>query len=269
VIINNVNMLCFEKVLFTRCNLHNFSKRPRFLCTLIVCSIVILHGCSSDLGPAGIVHSDRSYGGGSGVYIGNGYILTNHHVAENIPGKSDLFSLATKDLLFKSIDIPIEKVLFSNRDIELALVRLARPVENSHGYARICLSKTPVKKGDYLTIISSPHGYFPPETASVVITDDRARMYPDSDSSMSTSKRTFTIVGLVSDYKTTSVAPGSSGGAVLNKKGELVGLVWGRNLLKNGDVEAWITPVSAWPDQLKKIDISDNDRQIIFGMFCN
>ena len=249
--------------------MHNFRKYLCPLYSLLICSFFIFHGCSHDLGPAGVVHSDKSYGGGSGVYIGNGYMLTNYHVAENIPGKSDLFSLATKDLLFKSIDIPIEKVLFSNRDIELALVRLTRPVENSHACAKICLSRTPVKNGDYLTVISSPHGYFPPETVSVVITDDRARMYPDSDPSTSTSKRTFTIVGLVSDHKTTLVAPGSSGGAVLNKKGELVGLVWGRNLLKNGDVEAWITPVSAWPDQLKKIDISDNDRQTILGMFCN
>jgi S1-C subfamily serine protease len=215
------------------------------------------------------VHSDKSYGGASGVYIGNGYMLTNYHVAERIPDKADLFSLSTNDFFPKSIDIPIEKVLFSNRDIELALVRLTRPVENSHTCAKICLSRTPAKNGDYLTIISSPHGYFPPETVSVVITDDQASMYPASDSSTSTSKRVITIVGLVSDHKTTLVAPGSSGGAVLNKKGELVGLVWGRKLLKNGNVEAWITPVSAWPDQLNRVDISDNDKQTLLGLFCN
>jgi hypothetical protein len=215
------------------------------------------------------VHSDKSYGGASGVYIGNGYMLTNYHVAERIPDKADLFSLSTNDFFPMSVDIPIEKVLFSNRDIELALVRLTRPVENSHACAKICLSRIPVKNGDYLTIISSPHGYFPPESVSVVVTDDQARMYPASDSSTSTSKRVITIVGLVSDHKTTLVAPGSSGGAVLNKKGELVGLVWGRNLLKNGNVEAWITPVSAWPDQLNKLGISDNDKQTILGMFCN
>jgi hypothetical protein len=217
------------------------------------------------------VHSDKSYGGASGVYIGNGYMLTNYHVAERIPDKADLFSLSANDFFPMSIDIPIEKVLFSNRDIELALVRLTRPVENSHACAKICLSRIPVKNGDYLTIISSPHGYFPPESVSVVITDDQVRMRPDSDPSMNTSKNhsVITIVGLVSDHKTTLVAPGSSGGAVLNKKGELVGLVWGRKLLKNGNVEAWITPVSAWPDQLNKLDISDNDKQTILGMFCN
>jgi hypothetical protein len=244
----------------------------RCLCplyALLICSFVIFHGCSHNLGPAGLVHSDKSYSRGSGVYIGNGYMLTVYHVADKIPDKIDLFSLATKDLFFKPIDIPIEKVLFSNHDIELALVHLIRPVEDSHTCEKICLSKTPVQNGDHLTITSSPHGYFPPETVSVVATDDRVRLYPDSDPDASTSERVFTIMGLVSDHKTTLVAPGSSGGAVLNTKGELVGLVWGRRLLRNGDVEAWITPVSAWPDQLNKVDISDDAKQTILNMFCN
>ena len=221
---------------------------------MLICSLLILHGCSHDLGPAGLVHSDKSYERASGVYIGNGYMLTNYHVADKIPDKIDLFSLSTNDLFPISVDIPIEKVLFSNRDIELALVRLTRPFENSHACTKICLSRTPVKNGDYLTIISSPNGYYPPESVSVLITDDQARMRPGSDPSMNTSKQysVITVVGLASDDKAQLVAPGSSGGAVLNKEGALVGLLWGRNLLKNGNVEAWITPASEWSDQLNK-----------------
>lgn len=234
---------------------------------LLICGFTAFSGCSHDLGPAGRVYSDKSHGGASGVYIGNGYMLTNYHVAENIPDKTDLFSLSTNSYYPRSVSIPIEKVLFSNREIELALVLLTRPVESSHTYRKVCLSRTPVKNGDQLTIISSPLGYFPPEQVSVVVTDDQPRMLPDSGPG---TKRVISIVGLTADYQAQLVAPGSSGGAVLNSKGELVGLVWGRNQLKKGNVEAWITPVSVWQDHLEKAaNIADNDKSIIFNIFCN
>lgn len=242
----------------------------RILYTLLVCGVTVFSGCSHDLGPAGRVYTDKSHGGASGVYIGNGYMLTNYHVAENIPDKTDMFSLSTNSYYPKSVNIPIEKVLFSNRKIELALVRLTRPVERSHAHMKICLSRTAVRNGDYLTVISSPLGYFPPERTSVVVTDDQPHMHPDYGSGMNTAKQVITIVGLIADYQAQPVAPGSSGGAVLNGKNELVGLVWGRNQLKNGGVEVWITPVSAWQDHLEKAaDIADNDKSIILNTFCN
>jgi len=237
---------------------------------MLICSFALFSGCSHELVPAGRVYTDKSHGGASGLYIGNGYMLTNYHVAEKIPDKTDLFSLSTNSYYPKSVNIPIEKVLFSNREIELALVRLTRPVESSHTYRKVCFSRTPVRNGDHLTIISSPLGYFPPEPVSVVVTDDQPRMRPDTDPGINTVKRVITIVGLVADYKAQLVAPGSSGGAVLNSKGELVGLVWGRNQLKNGSAEAWITPVSVWQDHLEKAaDITNNEKSIIFNMFCN
>ncbi len=242
------------------------------LCTvlvLLVCSSVLLPGCSHRLGPAGRVYTEASAGGGSGVYVGNGYMLTNWHVAENIPEKANLFSMSSNDYFATTVVIPIEKVLFSTKEIELALVRLIRPVEDSHIFSKVCLSRTPVRNGEHLTIVSSPHGYFPPERVTVTVTDDRPRLRPDSDKTSDAARKVITIVALTPEHETQLVAPGSSGGAVLNQKGELVGLVWGANLLKSGDVEAWITPVSEWWGQLeRKADMSDRERQVMLNIFC-
>lgn len=193
--------------------------------------------------------------------MGNGYILTNWHVAERIPEKANLFALSTDSYFPQPVNIPIEKVLFSNKEIELALVRLTRPVENSHSYTKVCLSGTPVKNGDRLTILSSPGNYFPPEKVSVLVTDSEPSVRAGSAPILS-------IVCLTSENDSQLIAPGSSGGAVLNNKGELVGLVWGRNQLKSGRVEAWLTPVSIWQDKLNKSDINGIEKQIILDLFC-
>ena len=60
---------------------------------------------------------------GSGVYIGHGLVLTNHHVAEYLSEESAFLVPAWKHL-WHTADAGVREVVYLDRDIEVGLVKL-------------------------------------------------------------------------------------------------------------------------------------------------
>lgn len=253
--------------------LESLSLKPMktFILILWIGFLIGIQGCSHGLGPTGLIHSPDSKIVSSGVYLGKGFLLTNAHVVGSFPADRETLKMPTGGLFCRSVEIPVERVLYHHREIELAIIKLAKTVEDSHRVFRTCLSPRLPEKGDPLTVISTPSGRFPPVSASITVIDDRPilRRYPAPPINGSAQYSVMTIAGLIPKDEAKRVGPGSSGGAVLNTKGELVGLVWAGRTLNSGDFEVWITPVSSWMDHLRHADITKEDRSRFLELVCN
>jgi serine protease Do/serine protease DegQ len=140
----------------------------------------------------------RSAGSGVIVDAKNGYILTNHHVVEN----------ATE----------IEVALFDNRNVkatvvgsdegtDIAVLKLAEPGQ----LTQIALGNSDqVQVGDFVVAIGNPFGLQHTVTSGIVSALGRSGISPDG----------------YEDFIQTdaSINPGNSGGALINLKGELIGI---------------------------------------------
>jgi serine protease Do/serine protease DegQ len=136
---------------------------------------------------------------GSGVIVdaAQGYILTNHHVIEN----------ATKITvtLFdnRSLDA---KVIGSDEGSDIAVLQVA-----AEDLAQIKLGDSAdLRVGDYVVAIGNPFGFSHTVTSGIVSGLGRSGINPDA----------------YEDFIQTdaSINPGNSGGALVNLRGELVGV---------------------------------------------
>jgi serine protease Do len=136
---------------------------------------------------------------GSGVIIDaqRGYVLTNHHVVE---GADDVSVTLADGRTLKA------EFLGSDRDTDVALIRI--PAENLTGLPLGDSSRLLV--GDYVVAIGNPFGLSQTVTSGIVSAVGRSG-----------------IRGLgYQDFIQTdaSINPGNSGGALVNLRGELVGI---------------------------------------------
>jgi hypothetical protein len=119
-------------------------------------------------------------------------------------------------------------------------------------------------------VTSDPHGVFPPVSATIAVSDAQPLMRLDPDPRMPDSSRysAMSIIATLSAEQANLVGPGSSGGPVLNSKGELVGLVWTGRELADGSTEILITPASAWLRRLQSADMPEDALQVVFDARC-
>ena len=136
---------------------------------------------------------------GSGVIIdaAKGYILTNHHVID----KADEITVTLKDRRqFKA------KLVGSDRETDIALLRI--PAENLT--ALPLGNSDQLQVGDYVVAIGNPFGLGQTVTSGIVSALGRSGLG---------------IEGYEDFIQTdASINPGNSGGALVNLKGELVGV---------------------------------------------
>ena len=137
---------------------------------------------------------------GSGVIVDavKGYILTNHHVVENA---EEIEIVLTDDRSFKA------KVVGSDPGTDIALLQ----VENGKGLVQMKLGNSDqVQVGDFVLAIGNPFGLQHTVTSGIVSALGRSGINPNG----------------YEDFIQTdaSINPGNSGGALINLRGELVGI---------------------------------------------
>lgn len=168
--------------------------------------------CSQDLAdPAVKVTVDR--GRGSGVYIGRGYVLTAAHVVDG-----------AKTVLVKAQrgNAVTGEVLWSNTDYDVALIRA-----DLRGVRPAYLSCRDAAVGDAIEAIGNPRDLDFVHTYGQVAGGARP---------IEQFKR-LTIASML-------IVPGMSGGPVLNRAGEIVGLASAVRIERLGMMSGSMVPIS-------------------------
>jgi Do/DeqQ family serine protease len=138
---------------------------------------------------------------GSGVIVDakNGYIITNHHVVENA---SEITITLLDDRTFTA------KVIGTDEGADVAVLQAKQP----NLVAMALGDSTKLEVGDYVVAIGNPFGLQHTVTAGIVSALGRNGINPEA--------------GGYEDFIQTdaSINPGNSGGALVNLRGELVGI---------------------------------------------
>jgi Do/DeqQ family serine protease len=138
---------------------------------------------------------------GSGVIVDakNGYIITNHHVVENA---TEITITLFDDRTFSA------KVIGSDEGADIAVLQAKQP----NLIAMALGDSTKLEVGDYVVAIGNPFGLQHTVTAGIVSALGRTGINPDG--------------GGYEDFIQTdaSINPGNSGGALVNLRGELIGI---------------------------------------------
>src|SRR5712675_928316 len=136
---------------------------------------------------------------GSGVIVDakNGYIITNHHVVENA---SEITITLLDNRSFSA------KVIGSDEGADIAVLQAKQP----NLIAMALGDSTRLEVGDYVVAIGNPFGLQHTVTAGIVSALGRTGINPDG----------------YEDFIQTdaSINPGNSGGALVNLRGELIGV---------------------------------------------
>jgi Do/DeqQ family serine protease len=138
---------------------------------------------------------------GSGVIVDakNGYIITNHHVVENA---SEITITLLDDRTFTA------KVIGTDEGADVAVLQVKQP----NLVAMPLGDSSKLEVGDYVVAIGNPFGLQHTVTAGIVSALGRNGINPEA--------------GGYEDFIQTdaSINPGNSGGALVNLRGELVGI---------------------------------------------
>ncbi len=138
----------------------------------------------------------RSLGSGVIVDAANGYVLTNHHVIEN----ADEVSVTLAD--GRTLEA---EFIGSDPDTDVALMRIA-----AENLTALPLAGTQLAVGDFVVAVGNPFGVGQTVTSGIVSAVGRSNV-PG--------------VGYQNFIQTdASINPGNSGGALVNLRGELVGI---------------------------------------------
>ncbi len=137
----------------------------------------------------------QSVSGGSGIMVGaEGYILTNHHVA----CRGCAYSVHVED---DPHVYQTSELIKTHALVDLALLRIARPLRPLPVYQ----GARPLVRGQKVVAIGSPLGLFNSVSDGIIA-----------------GFRSFDEVDMI--QFTAPISPGSSGGAVLNMYGEVIGI---------------------------------------------
>ena len=205
---------------------------------------------------------------GSGVIVDakNGYIITNHHVVENA---SEITITLLDNRTFSA------KVVGSDEGADIAVLQAKQP----NLVAMALGDSAHLEVGDYVVAIGNPFGLQHTVTAGIVSALGRSGINPDG----------------YEDFIQTdaSINPGNSGGALVNLRGELVGInaaILSRSggnigigfaipvnmakgvmdqLIKYGQVKRGVLGVSIYnvtPDIAKEFGLADSSGALVAGV---
>ena len=141
-----------------------------------------------------VIYSGR-HGAGAGILAGDGLVLTNAHVVRR---NRTLRVVLDDDREYEG------QLMAQNQEIDLALLRIPK-----NGYQTAVISTVLPRPGEIVFAFGHPWGMRNILTAGVLSSVTNAK----------TSRRTVTL--LRSDLQ---LAPGNSGGPLLNAAGEVIGL---------------------------------------------
>ena len=154
----------------------------------------------------------RGDGGlGSAFYVSPNYLLTNRHVAQ---GSED--GLTWIDKNNRKLNVV---AISADEDIDLAILRTDQPND-----AWLTLGGT-IFTGKNVAVIGSPFGYDDTYTTGVI---SRERINPNPISGRPTSFLTDAAIN-----------PGNSGGPILDGRGSVIGVSWGKRVGANVDNTAF------------------------------
>jgi Do/DeqQ family serine protease len=152
-----------------------------------------------DAPPDSKPHERQFQSAGSGVIVDakNGYIITNHHVVENA---SEITITLLDNRSFSA------KVIGSDEGADIAVLQAKQP----NLIAMAMGDSTRLEVGDYVVAIGNPFGLQHTVTAGIVSALGRTGINPEG----------------YEDFIQTdaSINPGNSGGALVNLRGELIGV---------------------------------------------
>jgi serine protease Do len=165
-----------------------------------------------------VVHNGRR-GAGAGVFVGNGMVLTNYHVVAR--GRSLQVTL-DQDASFKA------RVLARDPDVDLALLGIP-----ANGHPSAAFARRKVRPGELVFAYGHPWGQRNVLTGGVLSAVTTART------------RRGEIPILRTDVQ---LAPGFSGGPLLNAAGEVIGI---NTMIVGGD-QSVAVPASVILEFLEK-----------------
>ena len=146
--------------------------------------------------------SGREIGQGTGFFVADGVIATNHHVIAR--------AAQSRAVLEDGQSFPVEGVLAWDEDHDLALVSVAASPEEG-GYKSLPLADIPADLGDEVVVVGNPMGLSHTLSTGVVAAVREAE------------ERSL-FEGEVIQI-TAAISSGSSGSPVMNHAGEVVGVV--------------------------------------------
>ena len=151
------------------------------------------------------------YSQGSGVVVtANGYIMTNYHVIQG----GDAIRITCEGEEYDA------EVVGSDPSSDLAVLKIEVPAGTTVTPMAIGNSDD-LKSGQWVMTIGSPFGYEQSVATGIVSALGRSTIMTDTDYS-GRSTLTQLYVNLI--QTDASINPGNSGGAMVNAKGELVGI---------------------------------------------
>ncbi|MCH2144223.1 MAG: trypsin-like peptidase domain-containing protein [Phycisphaerales bacterium] len=157
------------------------------------------------LGPA-VIKVSTPGGLGSGVIINrDGSAITNAHVVQGETALRATVWFPQSDGTLKRTVIDEVELVAINNHLDLALIRITHPDENSFDFATIEVEDT-IEGGEPVFAIGNPLGLERTLTQGVVSTRNRA------------------IDGLSFIQTDTPINPGNSGGPLFNSRGEVIGI---------------------------------------------
>jgi serine protease Do len=153
-----------------------------------------------------VVKIETNTGQGSGVFVGEGLILTNAHVVDQMTDAAVYFSESTLEW--------VDGIVAYDEEVDLALLKLQHPINIDP--VKIGSSYDLVK-GEKVVAIGSPLGFQNTVSDGII-----SNLYEDN--------------GVRIIQNTASTDHGSSGGGLFNMKGELVGITSGGMDGSNADI---------------------------------
>jgi S1-C subfamily serine protease len=158
-----------------------------------------------------VVLIQTDIGQGSGIVIGNGLILTNHHVMEGSTEATVKFN--------NGIEYEVEGIVESDPVKDIAIIKTTNPFKITS--VKIRPSSKGLSKGDKVVAIGSPNGL--QNTVSEGIISSIRTL--EISSKETTNNSTITSIEHVTHIQTNAdVDHGSSGGGLFSTNGQLIGI---------------------------------------------